>query len=241
LVQAAKQKGSSDNISVIVVFFREPELIARRPLPPAPTSVLEDNTPSMEQQQEEYEKLAAKWGWSEPQGGAVFSDETSWQNQQQSDGDQPQNPFDSSGSNPFGNGGQDELVPEGHGDNHHYYQGVDSPSEFDAANWQQHGEEAIVDSFNGDSAETPEVYDGSTAQWGWKDPEIEALEIEAGRDSSDHQLPHHFAATSVVPLPDPDIDLDVARDQYEKVAAKWGRELEQFDADVVTLESKSVS
>jgi hypothetical protein len=207
LVQAAKQKGSSDNISVIVVFFREPELIARRPLPPAPTSVLEDNTPSMEQQQ-----------------------------QQQTDGDQPHNPFDSSGSNPFGNG--DELVPEGH----HYYQGVDSPSEFDAANWQQHGEEAIggSDSFNGDSAETPEVYDGSTAQWGWKDPEIEALEIEAGRDSSEH----HFAATSVVPLPDPDIDLDVAvaRDQYEKVAAKWGRELEQFDADdVVTLESKSVS
>ena len=235
LVQAAKQKGSSDNISVIVVFFREPELIARRPLPPAPTSVLEDNTPSMEQQQEEYEKLAAKWGWSEPQGGAVFSsDETSWQQQQQqTDGDQPHNPFDSSGSNPFGNG--DELVPEGH----HYYQGVDS-SEFDAANWQQHGEEAIggSDSFNGDSAETPEVYDGSTAQWGWKDPEIEALEIEAGRDSSEH----HFAATSVVPLPDPDIDLNVARDQYEKVAAKWGRELEQFDAaDVVTLESKSVS
>lgn len=242
-MQAAKQKGSSDNISVIVVFFREPELIARRPLPPAPTSVLEDNTPSMEQQQEEYEKLAAKWGWSEPQGGAVFTDETSWQQQSQQqqqtpDGQQPQNPFDS--SNPFGNG--DELLaPEGH-DNHHFYQGVDSPSEFDAANWQQHGEEeeeeAIGDSFNGDTAETPEVYDGSTAQWGWKDPEIEALEIEAGRDSSER----HFAATSVVPLPDPDMDLDVVRDQYEKVAAKWGRELEQFDAaDVVTLESKSVS
>lgn len=230
-MQAAKQKGSTDNISVIVVFFREPELIARRPLPPAPTSVLEDNTPSMEQQQEEYEKLAAKWGWNESQGGAVFADGTSsWQQQQpqEEDGHQPQNPFDSSNSNPFGNGDQGHLMAE---EDHHFYQ--DSPCEFHAVNWQQ--EHAV-----GDSAETPEVYDGSTAQWGWKDPEIDALEIEAGRDSTPEQV-QHFAATSVVPLADADIDLDAARDQYEKVAAKWGRELELVDTDVVTSESKSVS
>ncbi|XP_057372257.1 WASH complex subunit 2-like [Daphnia carinata] len=249
LVQAAKQKGSTDNISVIVVFFREPELIARRPLPPVPTSVQTNNTPSMEQQQEEYEKLAAKWGWNEPQGGAVF-DESSWQQQQPADEDghhqQPQNPFDSSSGNPFGNGDQDGLMAEEEQDNH-FYQGahsssefdaVHSPSEFHAVNWQQQQQEH-GDSFNGsDSAETPEVTDGLTAQWGWKDPEIEALEIEAGRDSAE-QAPH-FAATSVVPLPDDaDIDLDAARDQYEKVAAKWGRELELVDTDVVTSESKS--
>lgn len=260
LVQAAKQKGSSDNISVIVVFFREPELIARRPLPPAPTSVLEDNTPSMEQQQEEYEKLAAKWGWNESQGGAVFADGTSsWQQQQQPDEEdghhqQPQNPFDSSSGNPFGNGDQGGLMMAEEEQDNHFYQGahsssefdaVHSPSEFHAINWQQQQQQqqqdhAFGDSFNGsDSAETPEVYDGSTAQWGWKDPEIDALEIEAGRDSAEQ--PQHFAATSVVPLPDAGIDLDVARDQYEKVAAKWGRELELVDTDVVTLESKSVS
>lgn len=246
-MQAAKQKGSSDNISVIVVFFREPELIARRPLPPVPTSVQTNNTPSMEQQQEEYEKLAAKWGWNEPQGGAVF-DEASWQQQQDGQAQQPQNPFES--SNPFGNGDNADGAEPGAGK-----WGVDDanawpeqeqtiPDSFNGddsdagVSWPEHeARQTIPDTFNGDSAETPEVCDGLTAQWGWKDPEIEALEIEAGRDS-------HFAATSVVPLPDHDVDLVEARNQYEKVAAKWGRELGQFDdngADTVTLESKSVS
>lgn len=234
-MQAAKQKGSSDNITVIVVFFREPELIARRPLPPVPTSVQTNNTPSMEQQQEEYEKLAAKWSWNESQGGAVF-DESSWTQQQTQ-----QNPFDS--SNPFGNGDEDsaqagaakwaeqsgnigETIPD------NYNNGGDSFEDGVSTTWRSDG-------FNGDSAETPEVSDAVTAHWGWKDPEIEALEIEAGRDSE-----HHFAATSIVPLPDQVVDIDEARQQYEKVAAKWGRELEQFEsngaADLLNLESKSV-
>ncbi len=226
----------------------------------------------MEQQQEEYEKLAAKWGWNEPQGGAVF-DESSWQQQAATDGQaqQPQNPFES--SNPFGSNGDDEEQQQAQ---QHFYQNADAaepaakwgwneqpvaedetwsenpqqaiPDSYNGddsdagASWPEHDpRHGIPDNYNGDSAETPEVTDGLTAQWGWKDPEIEALEIEAGRDSE-----HHFAATSVVPLPDHvgDVDLLEARNQYEKVAAKWGRELEQFDvngADAVTLESKSVS
>ena len=221
----------------------------------------------MEQQQEEYEKLAAKWGWSEPQGGAVF-DESSWQ--QQTDGQaeqQPQNPFES--SNPFGNNGDEGQESQSQ---QNFYQSADAAAEpgakwgwneqavADEETWSENPQQAIADNFNGDdsdvawpqqhhgiadtfngdSAETPEVTDGLTAQWGWKDPEIEALEIEAGRDSA----VHHFAATSVVPLPDHDVDLVEARNQYEKVAAKWGRELEQFDvngADAAALESKSVS
>lgn len=298
LVQAAKQKGSSDNISVIVVFFREPELIARRPLPPVPTSVQTNNTPSMEQQQEEYEKLAAKWGWNEPQGGAVF-DETPWQQHTDGQDQQPHNPFET--SHPFGNG--DGTADEQSSSDQHFYQHDDDAAgldeqrpadkwpawneqadqetageQYDPNTWQQPDpQQTIPETFNGDScdfdqnqwrqhqdvlqqdhheddvdhqsadyhdhhsAETPEVSDGVTAHWGWKDPEIEALEIEAGRDSE------HFAATSVVPLPDTDdVDLAQVRNQYEKVAAKWGRELEHFEANGTdplspTLESKSVS
>lgn len=84
LVQAAKQKGSLDNISIIVVFLRDPSLIARRPLPPTPESPppSAQATPTMEEQRKEFEELTAKWGWSDPAGGAVFN-ELPWQDQQQ--------------------------------------------------------------------------------------------------------------------------------------------------------------
>ena len=225
LVQAAKQKGSSDNISVIVVFFRQPELIAKRPLPPPPPpptdSVLSSASaaPTMEQQQHEYEQLAAKWGWNDPQGGAVF-DGTPWQQQPEdasasaSGQSQPHNPFDT--SNPFGNGGGG-VGGVGSG------VGWDGQADFD-------GRQTIPD----EPAEEDETADIGAAQWGWKDPEIEALEIEAGRDSSASAGSGggHFVATSVVPLSDvADVaDLDRVRDQYEKVTAKWGRELEQFNS-----------
>ena len=81
-MQAAKQKGSLDNISVVVVFLRDPSLIARRPLPPAPQSPqpVSQATPTMEEQRKEFEELTAKWGWNEPNGGAVFN-ELPWQDQ----------------------------------------------------------------------------------------------------------------------------------------------------------------
>ena len=97
LVQAAKQKGSLDNISIIVVFLRDPSLIARRPLPPAPESPppSAQATPTMEEQRKEFEELTAKWGWSDPAGGAVFN-ELPWQDQQNPASTQtqiPVNPF----------------------------------------------------------------------------------------------------------------------------------------------------
>lgn len=240
----------------------------------------------MEQQQEEYEKLAAKWGWNEPQGGAVF-DETVWQQQSDGQAQQAQNPFET--SNPFGNGG-DPAEEQRPGDKWTWNEQSAAESEdYEANAWpEQDQRQTIPETFNGDSsddynpnawtehdvrqegvgqsetkpnacwpeddphqdvvdpsdyhdhsAETPEVSDGVTAHWGWKDPEIEALEIEAGRDSE------HFAATSVVPLPESgDVDLAEVRNQYEKVAAKWGRELEQFEANgadpLTATESKSV-
>lgn len=84
LVQAAKQKGSCDNISIIVVFLRDPSQIARRPLPSTPESPppSAQATPTMEEQRKEFEELTAKWGWSDPAGGAVFN-ELPWQDQQQ--------------------------------------------------------------------------------------------------------------------------------------------------------------
>lgn len=84
LVQAAKQKGSCDNISIIVVFLCDPSQIARRPLPSTPKSPppSAQATPTMEEQRKEFEELTAKWGWSDPAGGAVFN-ELPWQDQQQ--------------------------------------------------------------------------------------------------------------------------------------------------------------
>ena len=66
LVQVAKKKGSTDNITVIVVFLRDPALIAKRPLPPAPVTPppSAQATPTIEQQRKAFEAMAAELGWS---------------------------------------------------------------------------------------------------------------------------------------------------------------------------------
>lgn len=69
LVQAAKGKGSSDNITVVVVFLRDPSLIARRPLPTTPPKSVESPIgPTMEEQQQELSTLAEKWAWTSSAG-----------------------------------------------------------------------------------------------------------------------------------------------------------------------------
>ncbi len=287
LVQAAKQKGSLDNISVIVVFLRDPELIARRPLPPAPSSSPPPQVgPTMEEQQEEYDKLTAKWGWSEPQGGAVFN-ETPWQ-QDPVDGlhQQPQNPF--------GNGDDDEAA----GPLHH-------PTDEElAAKWGWSEDSEVSSSADASSH-------GFLQNANWKDPEIEALEQEARLDL-DSSIPTigetsgfteetglsakwgwtepvgepdstttigeplqavHFVATSVQPFEDDDrigstsqevegqlqakwgwedpaaavaaekladADPEEVRREFEKVAAKWDRDLQQFETNP-NEQPKSVS
>lgn len=220
----------------------------------------------MEEQQEEYDKLTAKWGWSEPQGGAAFN-ESSWQ--QDPDGPQPQNPF--------GNG-DDEAS------------GLHNPTDEELeAKWGW--SEPEISSTTPQLLD-PSV----TAQHAWKDPEIEALEREArqeleadnqpfhggGYDSTHHEqgeeerlaqwgwkesepaaadsttgLPVHFVATSIQPFDDQihpsndgaeekgalavnldwkdseasklvHADPEEVRREYEKVAAKWDRDLENF-------------
>ena len=65
LVQVAKHKGSTDNITVVVVFLRDPLSIARRPLPAAPVTPPPSvqATPTMEERLKEFEELSAKWGY----------------------------------------------------------------------------------------------------------------------------------------------------------------------------------
>ena len=96
LVQVAKHKGSTDNITVIVVFLRDPALIARRPLPPAPETPppSAQATPTMEEQRKEFEELSAKWGWSEPGGGGAVFDGMPWQQATHA-----QDPFNGNGPN----------------------------------------------------------------------------------------------------------------------------------------------
>jgi len=81
---------------VIVVFLRDPVLIARRPLPPAPETPppSAQATPTMEEQRKEFEELSAKWGWSEPGGGGAVFDGMPWQ-----PATHAQDPFNGNGPN----------------------------------------------------------------------------------------------------------------------------------------------
>lgn len=234
-MQTAKQKGSLDNISVITVFLRDPASIGRRPLPPAPSSadtqsaegIFTSHTPSMEEQQEEYEKLTAKWGWNEPQGGAVFSDSPWNQPQHQAP---PTSSIQDEDSNPFGAADQ-------------------SLGDFEC------GEGAnVLDATGGDDL---------AAKWGWKDPEIEALEREAREEGavassssvasasdaqwgwSDPEVSDQFAATSIQPMPEAADDglsqLEEKRLEFERIATKWTTDLEQFDPTIAAEAAAAVA
>ena len=253
-MQTAKQKGSLDNISVITVFLRDPASIGRRPLPPAPSAtdpqalsggVFTSHTPSMEEQQEEYEKLTAKWSWNESQGGAVFGD-SPWNQQQheapegaghsQLDGSVMSNPFGATdaslGDSDFNGGGAESLDATG-GDDLAAKWGWKDP-EIEALE-REAREEANVSDLQG-------VHGGasSDAQWGWADPEVAALELAAGRDPTELG---HFAATSIQPIPSDDglSQLEEKRLEFERIATKWSNDLEQFDPSIAAEAAATVA
>lgn len=300
LVQAAKQKGSLDNISVIVVFLRDPALIARRPLPPAPsTSPPPQVGPTMEEQQEEYDKLTAKWGWNdEAQGGAVFS-EPPWQ-QETAGGQQPVNPFgngeedDSTG--PLPDATDEELASKWGWSESEVSSSTHNPSDLVPHHaWQDPEIEALEREARQESdAASNIVLDGdftstqsdllqdekSSAQWGWKEPGVDEMEADSTTvtTSADRMAAQsiHFVATSIQPFEDDlmaaakfenrqpeedgptarwdwqdpataigveklaNADPEEVRREFEKVAAKWDRDLKQADSNAHD-QPKSVS
>ena len=212
----------------------------------------------MEEQQEEYDKLTAKWGWSEPQGGAVFN-ESSWQ--QDPDGPQPQNPFGNGDEEASGlhNPTDEELEAKWGWSEPEISsttpQAPDAAQGMQAATWKdpeiealerEAGRDPMADQLFGQGFDATAQFGSQTdelaAKWGWKEPEPEAADSTTG----------HFVATSIQPFDDPissdapvakwdwkdseasklvDADPEEVRREYEKVAAKWDRDLENFESN----------